>query len=161
MLKQKHRLLMLGAGLWLLLSSFAVRAQVTVNTLQNLSFGAFSHGSLGGTVVIDPNGSRSVTGDVIPLNMGYLYFPAIFEVSAPSGTIINILNGPDAQLSGSNGGAMTLKVGSASPASPFVSTVDPPGQNAITIGATLVVGGPAANPPGTYSGSFSVTFIQE
>lgn len=152
---------MISAGMLLLLNGPAVNAQVSVTTTQNLSFGAFAHGSAGGTVVINPDGSRSVTGDVISLNMGFTYFPAIFEVEAPSGTVINIVNGPDVELTGSNGGTMTLQVGNADPASPFLSTVAPPGRNPVKIGATLHVGGPAANPPGAYSGSFTVTFIQE
>jgi len=164
---------MISAGVCLLLTGFTVNEeeelpgtptnvlQVSVNTLQHLSFGAFSHGNAGGTIVIDPNGVRSSTGDVIPLNMGVPYFPAIFEVEAPSGTTISIVNGPDIQLTGSNGGTMTLHVGDADPASPLVSTATPPAQNLVRIGATLTVGGPAENPPGTYSGSFSITFIQE
>ncbi|OQP46420.1 DUF4402 domain-containing protein [Niastella populi] len=161
LLKRKRLLLMIGSCMYLLLTGFSATAQISVNTLQNLSFGAFSHGNSGGTVVIAANGARSVTGDVIPVNLGFQYYPAIFEVEAPSGTIINIVNGPDVQLTGSNGGSMTLHIGASDPASPFTSTTTPPAKNSIKVGATLTVGGPAANPPGVYSGSFSVTFIQE
>jgi hypothetical protein len=153
--------LLISACVFLLVSSFSVNAQLSVTTSQNLSFGAFSHGNAGGTVTIAANGSRSVMGDVVPVNLGFLYFPAIFEVEAPAGTIINIVNGPDIELTGSNGGTMSLHIGASDPVSPVISTATPPARNAIKVGATLTVGGPAANPPGTYSGTFSVTFVQQ
>jgi uncharacterized protein DUF4402 len=153
--------LLISAGLFLLVSSLSGNAQLSVTTSQNLSFGAFSHGNSGGAVTIAANGSRSVTGDVIPVNLGFLYFPAIFEVEAPVGTIINIVNGSNVELTGNNGGTMSLHIGASDPVSPFTSTATPPTRNAIKVGATLTVGGPTANPPGTYSGTFSVTFVQE
>ena len=161
LLKRKRPLLLICVGVHFLLISFYGNAQISVNTSQNLSFGAFSHGNSGGTVVIATNDTRSITGDIIPVNLGFLYFPAIFEVEAASGTIINIVNGADTQLTGSNGGSMTLHIGESDPASPFISTATPPARNLIKVGATLTVAGPAANPPGIYSGTFSVTFIQE
>ena len=44
--------------------------QVTV-TAQTLSFGAFTHGAVGGTVTISSGGIRTSTGDVILLGLGY------------------------------------------------------------------------------------------
>lgn len=134
---------------------------VYVNPAQGLNFGAFYHGTAGGTVIIYPNGSRSVTGDVIQANMGIIYSPALFEIEANPGTLISILNGPDVILSGSNGGTMTLHIGSADPGSPLVTTALPPDRTLVSIGGTLTVGNSLANPPGNYSGTFSVTFIQE
>lgn len=133
---------------------------ISVFTIQNMSFGAFYQGT-GGTVVIATNGSRSVTGSVVPLNFGFSYFQAIFELEAPSGTIISILNGPNATLTGSNGGSMVMQIGGSDPASPFNVTVPSPGRTTINIGGTLNVGNPVASPPGTYRGTFSVTFNYE
>ncbi len=133
---------------------------ISVNTVQNLSFGAFSQGIAGGTVTVDPLGLRSGTGDVILLDMGYLYFPAVFEVDANRGTVISILYGSSI-LNGSGGGTMTLNIDNTSPLSPFITTVAPPGKTQISFGGTLTVGNPLANPPGDYSGTFSVTFNQE
>lgn len=134
---------------------------MSVYTIQNLSFGAFSHGNTGGNVIISNSGTRSVTGDVIPLNMGVQYFHAIFEIDAPQGSIISILNGPDATLTGSNGGSISLQIGNSDPASPFTITVPQPVRTQVNIGGTLTVGSPAANPPGTYTGTFYITFNQE
>ena len=61
---------------------------LSVYTVQNMSFGAFSIGSTGGTVIISNNGSRSVTGDVVLLNLGTLFFQSIFNYSALSNSLI-------------------------------------------------------------------------
>ncbi len=132
-----------------------------VNPAQGLSFGAFFQGTTGGSVIVYPNGSRSVTGDIIQASLGYSYAPAIIEVEATLGTVITILNGPDVSLSGSNGGTMSLHLGSSSPTSPFISNANPPSRTQVKIGATLTVGNALANPSGSYSGSFQVTFVQQ
>lgn len=130
---------------------------VYVNPAQGLSFGAFYQGVAGGTVIISHSGSRSVTGGVVAFNQGS-FSPAIFQLEALPGTMIHILNGPDITLTGSNGGTMTMKVGPASVANTFITNMT---TTFIRIGGTLTVGASLANPPGAYSGSFSVTFIQE
>lgn len=134
---------------------------IKVTTFQNLSFGAFFQGVAGGTVIIYPNGSRSVTGDVIQASLGFSYFAAIFEVEANPGALLVIQKGPDVLLPGSNGGSMTLHIGDTDPVSPFVNTLTPPGKTQVRVGATLLVGSPLANPVGSYSGNFLITFIQQ
>jgi hypothetical protein len=134
---------------------------LSVYTVQNMSFGAFSIGSTGGTVIISNNGSRSVTGDVVLLNLGALYFQSIFDIDAPQGSIVSILNGSDATLTGSNGGSMSMQIGNSNPSSPFITIVSQPSRTQVSIGGTLIVGTPAANPPGTYTGTFYITFNQE
>jgi len=136
-------------------------ARVAVYTIQNLRFGAFTQGAIGGTIVMSPSGMRTVTGDVILLNMGILFSEAIFEVEGIAGTVVSINNGPNATLTGSNGGSMSMSIGVSSPLSPFIISVPPPGRTQINIGGTLNVGSPAANPPGNYTGTFYITFNQE
>ncbi|HAL81401.1 MAG TPA: hypothetical protein DCO83_03520 [Mucilaginibacter sp.] len=133
---------------------------IYVDPTQGLIFGAFYQGTSGGTVIIYPNGTRSTTGTVVGVNQGYSYSPAIFQVNAEPGTRLTISNGPDVYLTGSNGGSMRLHIGGASPASPFTATARPPAVTLIYIGGTLTVGSPLASPPGNYTGTFSVTFIQ-
>lgn len=134
---------------------------ISIYTAQNISFGAFYHESAGGSIEVTNTGSRSVTGTVIALNLGISFFQAIFEIEAPPGTIISILNGPDATLNGSNGGSMSLHIGDSDPISPFNTTATPPIRTQINIGGTLTVGNPATNPPGAYNGSFYIIFNQE
>jgi len=133
---------------------------VTVSLVQNLSFGAFYHFNVGGTVIIFNDGSRSSTGDIVLLNM-LPFSTGLYDVVANRGTLITILNGPDVLLNGSNGGNLTLKIGASNPISPFIVTTTPPSATQVSIGGTLIVGNPLANPPGNYSGTFSVTFVQE
>ena len=130
-------------------------------TIQNINLGAFSHGSAGGTLTIAADGTRTSTGDIVPLNLGVSYYNAIFEIEAPPGAIISILNGPDATLTGSNGGSMSLHIGSPTPASPFNNIVPPPGRTQVSIGGTLTIGGAGAAPPGAYSGTIYITFNHE
>ena len=134
---------------------------IYVYTYQNLKFGAFTQGASGGTVGIATNGTRSVTGTVVALNLGITYFQAIFDVEAPPGSLISITNGTDATLTGSNGGAITLHIGSSDPGSPFSTSIPPPGRTSVSIGGTITVGNSTAAPPGAYSGTFSITFNQE
>jgi Domain of unknown function (DUF4402) len=134
---------------------------ISVYTVQNIHFGAFTQGAIGGSVILSSGGTRTATGDVVLLNMGVTYYPAIIEVDAIVGTVISIVNGPNATLTGSNGGSMSMSIGSSSPGSPFVNVIQPPGRTPVYIGGTLIVGSPASNPPGTYSGTFYITFNQE
>ena len=134
---------------------------LSVYTVQNMSFGAFSKGNLGGAVHVSTSGTRSVTGDVVPLNLGIAYFQAIFDIDAPYGSIISILNGPNATLTGSNGGSMSLQIGNSSPGSPFATTVYQPQRTQVSVGGTLAVQGSSGSPPGTYTGTFYITFNQE
>lgn len=134
---------------------------VTVSLSQNLSFGAFYHGGIGGSVIVYSNGSRSSTGDVVLLTMGYIFSPGLYDIEANPGTIVSILKGPDVQLSGSNGGFMTLQIGDTDPFSPFIITTTPPAKTQVRIGGTLIVGNSLANPAGNYGGMFDITLVQE
>lgn len=135
---------------------------ITVNHSQPLAFGAFTPGAAGGTVTVTPDGgTRSSSGTVILLNMGIIYTPAMFYVRANPGTVISLLAGPPSVISGSNGGTLSLQTDGTWPASPFVTTVPFQQQTTVLVGGTLTVGNIAANPPGSYSGTIDVTFVQE
>ena len=137
------------------------RPVVVTVTAQTLSFGAFTHGAVGGTVSIGSGGIRSSTGDVILLSLGYPYSTTLYEVVANPGTVISILNGPDVILPGSGGGSITLAIGASDPVSPFVTTTVPPLPTYLNIGGTITIGNTAANPPGDYSGTYDITFVQQ
>ena len=128
---------------------------MAVSTLQNLSFGTFSLGSAGGDVTIDVWGGRTVTGEIIGIG-SMNYCPAIFQIDAEPGTMLTWI-GSDVTLSGSNGGSMNLHIQNSQNA--YIASVSMTGEIRISIGGTLTV--PASTPPGTYTGSFAITFIQE
>ena len=156
-----------GLSLLFLLNSFKVSAQenpprpMALYLQQGLSFGAFFESITGGTVIITPNGIRSTTGSIVLVNQGYQYFPCIIQVQGNPGTVVHILMGPDATLTGNNGGSMTMQIGNSIPADPIIITAAPPGGTQVYIGGTLFVGNPLANPIGNYSGTFLIMFIQE
>ena len=112
-------------------------------------------------MTVFPGGSRSSTGDVVLLSLGYLFTPAMFYVRANPGTVLSVLVNPPVTLTGSNGGTMTLQTGGTLPASPFVTTLPWPQQTTLLLGGTLTVGNIGANPAGSYTGTFNVTFVQE
>jgi hypothetical protein len=128
---------------------------------QGLLFGAFVHGTTGGTVIMNANGIRSSTGDIILLGLGANFSPAVYEVEANSGTVVNIMNGPDVSLSGSNGGTIMLHINNADVGSPFIVTTQSPVRMQVRVGGTLTIGNSLINPPGAYSGSYQIIFIQE
>lgn len=138
-----------------------VQAQlIGVQTVQNISFGTLAQRDTGGTVTIDPNGSVSTTGSVFHLG-GSQSYPALFDVEANQSTIVSYISGTETTIAGSNGGSITFRLGSSSPTSPFVVNTVPPAKTRVTIGGTLVIGDQVASPPGSYSGTFLITFNNE
>lgn len=165
--KSKWFYLAMAITLVLLLGNFRGLAQempprpIGASLVQNLNFGGFYQGLTGGTVTLYPTGIRYATGDIILVDMGYLYYPAIFELMGNPGSIVHFLAGPDAILSGSNGGTLTLVIGESLPDDPIIINVAPPGTMQVRVGGTLIVGNPLASPAGSYSGTFMIMFIQE
>ncbi len=129
----------------------------TVEVIQFLNFGAIIPTG-DGTVTIDAAGLRSKFGGIIFPFIGPSPTRALFRVHALKGTLITILNGPDAILTG-NAKTITMKIGDASTGSPFITSTQD--ITDVYIGGTLTVKDILINPAGEYSGQFSVTFIQQ
>jgi len=165
----KNSLVKLVVFVLLILNSFSLLAQesppqpisVFVNTDQELSFGAFYPINSGGSITVSATGARTTSGDVIPINQGFTYSPALFEVQALPGTIIHVQVGSAGILTGSNGGTMNLITNDSNPGSPFISNAVPPARTDVRIGGTLTVGSIQTNKAGNYVGTFTVTFDQE
>lgn len=134
---------------------------ITFNSSQPLAFGAFSPGAGGGTVTVDPDGTRNSTGDIVLLSLGFAYTPAMFYVEANQGTVLSVLVGPPVTLTGSGGGTLTLQVAGTLPTSPFVTTLPWPQKTTVLVGGILTIGNIIANPPGDYTGIFSITLVKE
>jgi len=138
-----------------------VQAQiVSVQTVQNIRFGTLAQRGTGGTVIMDPSGSVGTTGSVFHLG-GSQFYPAIFDVEAGEGTIVSYVSGTETTIVGSNGGSITFRLGSSSPTNPFVVNTVPPAKTRVTVGGTLVIGDQVSSPPGSYSGTFPITFNNE
>jgi hypothetical protein len=134
---------------------------LTANNSFPLAFGAFSPGAGGGTVIISPGGTRTSTGDVILLNLGYAYSSAMFYIRANRGSVISLMISSPVTLIRGGGGSLTLNLGGTQPASPFVTTLPWPQQTTLLVGGTLTIGPIGSNPAGQYNGTFSVTCVQE
>jgi len=161
------RFILMTSGIILL---FAVSTEIkgqedpprppSITVAQDLSFGAFYHGAVGGTVTVSPAGSRTSTGDIVLVGLGYLFSPARYNVYSNAGTVISILNGPDVPLTWTSY-SMNLHIGTSLPVSPFVNPNPYSVPTELTVGATLTVGNALANPPGTYTGTFNITLVIE
>lgn len=142
----------------LLLSFFCLPAfsQVTVTKLQDLSFGTFFATTSGtGTVTISNTGARSSSGVVLITST---FNQAIFRLRATKGKKnITAINVGTINLSGSNGGTVSLVFGTPDPAAPF--SMNNNTNRDVSIGGVLTVGTVASNPAGSYSGTFTFTVI--
>jgi len=165
----RKRIIFIIAAALLCIFAASVKAQpnpprpiiLTADNSFPLAFGAFTPGAGGGTVIISPGGTRTSTGDVILLNLGYSYSSAVFYIRANPGTVISLMITSPVTLVRAGGGTLTLNVGGTQPVSPFVTTLPWQQQTTLLVGGTLTIGPVGMNPPGQYSGSFSVTCIQE
>jgi len=131
---------------------------VTVVAGQGLIFGAFYQVSSSGTVTITPTGARYSSGGVILANLGFPFSPSIYNIDANQGTLLTYMPGPNVTMTGSNGGSITLAVGGIDQANPFITRPASPATTQVRVGGTLTIGPAASNPPGNYSGTFTVTF---
>lgn len=132
--------------------------KVRVTKIQDLSFGAFCIGPMGGgTVVIPSVGSRSATGDVIlfPTDNGG---PAIIRLTNGRQRLVTITVNNVVNLTDGAGHSLTLQINDIYPTSPYIP---PDGDSYSYIGGTITVGSQSTNPAGNYVGSFTVTYNQQ
>ena len=137
-------------------SPYAASAQqVVLSNTRSLDFGRFVAGS-GGTIILSPSGLRSRTGGVVLLsspNAGQATFNASRSTldSGPSATAV-IISVPGNGATHLSSGADSMAVGDF--VTPDAQLAVGNGGATLAVGATLVV---APNqPPGNYSGSFSI-----
>ena len=140
-----------------LANGVALRVTVT----DPFRFGIYAQGTAGGEVIIAPNGARSVTGTIVPLNFGAAYNPLSLEVEAPRGSIVSVYSTGKNVLTGSNGGRMLLRLDNMEPVSPFYITKEYPEKTVLKIGGVLSVGNATDSPPGNYSGNIYISFMVE
>ncbi|MDT0676950.1 DUF4402 domain-containing protein [Autumnicola musiva] len=138
-----------------------IPVSVEVNTSQFLNFGAFTVGPNGGTITVTPDGNRTRTGNIYLLHLGETPSPALFDVMANPGTIIQINAPGNVKLTGSNGGEIYLDINSFSTGNLFITTVNPPAVNSVFVGGMLRISNQAAAVPGRYNGTFTLIFNHE
>lgn len=114
----------------------------------------------GGTVTINPAGDRSASGGIVLLSTSEVQ-PLILSVEAPYASSIQIQFGTEKLLYGENGGQIGLTLTTSDPISPYTNLATPPQRTVVYIGGTLSLGARSNTPAGVYSGSITLTFIQE
>lgn len=146
-------------------SGTANAAVIRPNTLiktDDLDFGTLASGATAGTVTVDPvTGARSATGGVTPVGAGHQR--AVFQ--GTGGFLLLFVSGSNsATLARAGGGAapMTATLTRAATTSGggiallgASATLFPSGVQTYYVGGTLTV--PANQPPGDYSGTFTLT----
>jgi len=143
------------------LSSATVIAGITLTKTANLTFGSFSVGTGGGTVVVHSDGSAPTeTGTVVRVPAANAVTAASFDVAGEPGETFTITLPTTVDLTGP-GPAMPLTLfedskggTSALPKSNVVLTA---GAATFTVGATLTAADSTAQTAGLYTGDFDVT----
>lgn len=138
-----------------LLATPCCQAQINVSNTRALAFGKFVAGT-GGTITVDPNGARSRSGSVFLL-VSSAASAASFNVSDVNPANANmsyIITLPDNGTVTLNSGAYTMPLNDFS-STPSGSGRLTAGSQILTVGATLSVS--PNQPPGNYSGNFSIT----
>ncbi|HEX2921310.1 MAG TPA: DUF4402 domain-containing protein [Bacteroidales bacterium] len=123
-----------------------------------LNFGKFSPGSLGGEIILTPEGTISVMGSV---HQGTgLYNPGSFYISGDPDSFFTItLPATEVKLQHSmSDKTMTLDNWMSTPGVGVGEGILKEGEQTVYIGATLKVGPIYDNPVGVYSGTYTVTF---
>ena len=134
---------------------------VEVRNLQGLNFGAFTVGNAGGNVIVSPGGDRTGDTGIQLLSMGSSHHFAIFDVYAIPGTLLQIQPVLDIQLRGPAGSNVTLSIDpflDVSTGQTFITRENP---HEVLVGGKLHIPNGSAGPAGSYSGTFTLTFIHE
>lgn len=135
---------------------------LTVAATQAIHFGTFAvTGSMGGTITVGWDGSRTSTGAIILFNNAPISQPAIFEVKLCEGRNVLITFSATTTLTSSEG-TLSLAIGPTEQGlngSSFLTGGNCDYINVLRVGGTLTIPGTAT--PGTYSGNFSIIFNQE
>jgi hypothetical protein len=135
---------------------------LTVTATQSIHFGTLFVTGAGGTVTVGWDGSRTSSGSLTLLSMAPTSHPAIFEIKLCEGRNVSITFDPTINLTGSNGGSLTLDLGPTEKGpigATFATNSDCNFITPLRMGGTLHVPGTAI--PGTYTGSFAITFNQQ
>ncbi len=145
--------------LLLLFGSTETYAQISISSIQDISFGTLLTTGSGGTATISNTGVVTTTGNVVALSSP-IPTEAIFRITNTSGrphSISSISFPSSITLTRSGGGTMNLVFGIPNPNSTIV--VQKKSYTDLSIGATLTVGSISANPGGSYSGTFFFNYI--
>jgi len=128
---------------------------VVITNTRDLNFGIFCQTDDNeGAVTVSNTGSRSATGNITLIGETFSY--AVFTITTHSAHQFSLqIDKPAINITGSNGGAMLLQIGTANPEFPSVVRGQPA---TVYMGGTLSIGSRSENPAGSYSGNCLLYF---
>ena len=127
---------------------------IAIAHVADLNFGNIVAGTGTGTVIVDTDGVRTSTGDVIlPTATPGTVNAAEFTVTGLAAATYDITLPGSIDISTTGGATMTVTNFTSTPS--VTGTLAANGEQTLSVGATLTVG--ANQPAGTYEGSFFVT----
>lgn len=136
---------------------------VRITMLQGLNFGTFTLIPPGdGYVIVEWDGRRSATGNIVLLPTSPLSHPAIFEVSMVPGRPLSISYPEQINIIGSGGEVLVLRPGPTDHGGNTMRAAHAGDTDAVwqvRIGGTLFI--PAHISPGLFTGRFEVSLHQE
>jgi hypothetical protein len=147
-----------AAAFLLAVVASSAEAAISLAKITDLAFGDLTAGATAGTVKITPGGARSRTLGVAVLFTS-TFDNASFTVSTPSGSRnYSIVLPGSATLT--SGGGFTMKVDTftSNPSGSSTTSAGGAHTQTLNVGATLQVS--ANQKPGTYTGTFTVTVVQ-
>tara|TARA_B100000795_G_scaffold101721_1_gene74894 strand:+ start:542 stop:1054 length:513 start_codon:yes stop_codon:yes gene_type:complete len=135
---------------------------ITIYASQSVDFGLFyDRDGSGGTISVDPQGSRTFTGGINTLP-SYPGRPALFEVKLCQGRNVTITYPPTTILTGTNADQIVMQIGPTEKGGNGAVFATENNCNFITIlrvGATLII--PPNTKTGVFAGNFEISFDQQ
>ena len=131
---------------------------LTANEITQMNFGKFSPETQGGSVLITPEGSLSVTGTVA-VTSG-THNPASFYITGENNATYSIILPEQPALLTNTNNSKTMEVRdwvSIPPQGPGMGLLAE-GSQEVKVGATLIVKSMENNPVGIYTGTYTITF---
>lgn len=130
----------------------SITSNMTVRTINGLSFGDLSSGAEAGTLALSPGGIRTTTGGVT-VNRAIAASPAAFDIQGDPNATYSITFPAAVIMSNGSPNSMVIDKFISSPEATGV--IDASGQQTLFVGGTLNVDSNQSF--GTYSGELSVT----
>jgi len=131
---------------------------VTAVETSAMSFGRFSPGDLGGSILIPASGAAVATSTVVTADSEIN--PATFSVTGAKNATFSVTlpEGPATLTSSDGTGVLKVTDWTATSSDGSDTYVLTGGTQTVKVGATLQVGSTNENPKGIYTGSYQVTF---
>lgn len=129
--------------------------------IKNFSFGNIVAGKDGGTFTLDADGQVSTTGTILVLPSAQAASPALFELRAQPGTVVQFILDEPFQIRGANGSYLLVQPIHPFDGAPFVMPNAAGNSVTIAVGAEVRIPPNPATEAGDYTGNLQLTVVYE